>query len=240
MQAKDRIIVALDTPTLAKAKELAAELKDHVGAFKVGLELLTSEGAPNVIKNLGGRLFFDGKFKDIPNTVAGAVRGVTNLGAWMLNVHCLGGVEMMKRAVGTAKEVAGDKRPLVIGVTILTSLDAKAMNDIGIAHIKDDESLKNMVVHLSLKAKEAGLDGVVASPREIKAIRDACGKDFLIVTPGVRPTWVAKGDQKRVTTPKEALAAGADYLVIGRPITNPPAEVGSPADAAKKIATEMS
>lgn len=244
MNPKDKIIVALDAPTLADAEKIAGSVGSKIGALKVGLELLTAEGAPKVVSALAkyGRIFFDAKFKDIPNTVAGAARSATRLGVWMFNVHCMGGLEMMKAAkLASIKEA---KRlniapPLVIGVTILTSLDVKALNEIGLQDMKNADDLKKQVVRLALLAKNAGLDGVVASPQEIKDIRAACGKDFLIVTPGVRPTWAAKGDQKRVTTPREAIENGADYLVIGRPITNPPKEVGSPADAVERILGEL-
>lgn len=241
---QEKIIVALDASNLNDAVQIADKLQGKVGALKVGLELLTSEGAPNVVNSLAskGKIFFDGKFKDIPNTVAGAARGATKFGVWMFNVHTLGGVAMMSAAVKSAEEEAkklGRKRPLVIGVTILTSIDVKTLNEVGFEHVRDSDELKKLVVRLSLLAKQAGLDGVVASPQEITAIREACGKDFLIVTPGVRPLWAAKGDQKRVMTPGEAIKAGADYLVIGRPITSPPPEVGAPADAVKKIVDEM-
>lgn len=244
MHAKDRIIVALDKPTIAGAKELAARLNGHVGGFKVGLELLTSEGAPLVVKSLSpfGKIFFDGKFKDIPNTVAGAVKAAVGIPIWMLNVHCLGGVTMMAAAAESAREEAlklGKKKPLVIGVTILTSCDAKALNEIGFEHVRDGDELKKLVARLSLLAKQAGLDGVVASPQEIENIRNACGCDFVIVTPGVRPAWASSGDQKRVMTPLEALNAGADYIVIGRPITDPPKEIGTPLDAVERIIEEL-
>ncbi len=244
MNLKDRIIVALDVPTLNEAEGLAGELGPKVGALKVGLELLTAEGAPRVVSALAkyGRIFFDAKFKDIPNTVAGASRAVTRLGVWMFNVHCMGGLEMMKAAKLASVEEAKKLNitpPLVIGVTILTSMDVKTLNDIGLQGIKNADDLKKQVVRLALLAKDAGLDGVVASPQEIIDIRAACGKDFLIVTPGVRPTWAAKGDQKRVATPREAVENGAVFLVIGRPVTNPPKEVGTPADAVEKILDEI-
>lgn len=241
---KEKIIVALDAPTLGAALQIADSLKGHIGALKVGMELLNSEGSPQVVEAISpkGKVFFDAKFKDIPNTVAGAARAVTRMNVWMFNVHCLGGVTMMSAAVKAAGEEAaklGKERPLVIGVTVLTSIDAKALNEIGFEHVRDGAELKKLVVRLSLLAKQAGLDGVVASPHEIAAIREACGRDFLIVTPGVRPAWTAVDDQKRVMTPGEAVKAGADYLVIGRPITNPPKEIGTPAEAVKRILEEI-
>lgn len=244
MKPHERIIVALDASTIDDAKKIASSLKNSVDALKVGLELLSSEGAPQVLNALSGygKIFFDGKFKDIPNTVAGAAKAATRLNSWMFNVHTLGGVQMMTAAREAAESESkrlGIKKPLITGVTILTSLDVKALNEVGFDHVRDSDELKKLVTKLSLLAKQAGLDGVVASPQEIKNIREACGKDFLIVTPGVRPLWAAKGDQKRIMTPREAVDAGADYLVIGRPITSPPPEVGSPVDAVKKIIEEL-
>jgi len=241
---KDRVIVALDAASLKDAAHLADQVGPKVGALKVGLELLTSEGAPRVVETLApkGRIFLDGKFKDIPNTVAGASRAATRHGVWMFNVHCLGGVAMMSAAVQAATDEAaklGRKRPLVIGVTILTSLDIKALSEVGLSHIHDADELRKMVTKLALLARQAGLDGVVCSPQEINDIRTACGKDFLIVTPGVRPEWAEAHDQKRVMTPGEAVRAGADYLVIGRPITKPPKAIGTPMDAVERIVKEI-
>lgn len=244
-QPKDRILVALDVAELAPAVELAREVKPWVGGIKVGLELLTSCGAPQVVAALRGvglPIFFDGKFKDIPNTVAGAVHAVAQWGVAMFNVHALGGTEMMQAAVQAAREgaaAANQARPKVLAVTVLTSLNVAKLQEIGFGNLRDAAQLQDLVVHLATQAKAAGCDGVVASPQEIAAIRAACGRDFLIVTPGVRPTWASKGDQQRVMAPKDALAAGADYLVIGRPITKPPADVGTPAQAAQKIAEEL-
>jgi len=241
---QDKIIVALDASDLSSASKIADQLSGKVGALKVGLELITSEGVPAVVEALRtkNRLFLDGKFKDIPNTVAGASRAATRLSVWMFNVHCLGGVAMMSAAVQSAADEAarmGRKRPLVIGVTVLTSLDIKALNEVGFVHISDLDGLRKIVVRLALLAKQAGLDGVVCSPQEINDIRTACGKDFLIVTPGVRPEWAETHDQKRVMTPREAVHSGADFLVIGRPITNPPPKVGSPSEAARRIIEEI-
>lgn len=257
MELKEKIIVALDVPTLRQALELVGQLKDLVGCFKVGSELLTAEGSSNVVNVItakGGRIFYDGKFMDIPNTVAGAARAVTRLGVKMFNVHCLGGVEMMKAARKAVddetqkllQEPGVPQKPLILGVTILTSLDYyNDLEKMGFWEKKisledtDKDRLTRIVVRLALLAKDSGLDGVIASPKEIGVIREACGKDFLIVTPGVRPEWAAAGDQKRVMTPAEAIKAGADYLVIGRPITKPPQEIGGPVEAAKRIAEEI-
>jgi len=257
MNGKDRIVVALDVDNMNKALELVKELRHHVGYFKVGMELLTSEGAPKVVSELkkaSGKIFYDGKFNDIPNTVAGASRAVTKLGVDMFNVHCLGGSAMMKATREAAEEISRDQnrtRPLILGVTLLTSLDYDDLVELGIcdslnianpeelAWVKRERIEQLAVAHLAWLAQKSGLDGVIASPQEIRAIRRYCQPEFLVVTPGVRPEWAAKEDQKRVMTPWEAIGAGADYLVIGRPITKPPAEISSPTEAAKMIAKEI-
>ena len=197
--SKDKIILPLDVDTAEKAVELVRLLKDDVGAFKVGLELVNSAGLDifDEITRAGARrIFYDCKFHDIPNTVAGASRAAARMGVWMFNVHCSGGVAMMKAAKEAAIEVsaqAGKQPPLVIGVTVLTSIDQRVLND----EMRIPGSVADNVVHLARLAKEAGLDGVVASPREIEPIREACGPGFLIVTPGVRPAGADVGDQKR-------------------------------------------
>lgn len=265
MEARDKIIVALDVDNLNKALELVEKLHPYVGYFKVGLELLTSEGAPKVVravKEAGGKIFYDGKFKDIPNVVAGAARAVTRLDVQMFSVHCLGGPTMMKKAREVVEEEArlqGVARPLVLGVTLLTSLDyqdlvkMRFMEPLSIDILKEiaearkSSRIQKLVYDLALLAQESGLDGVIASPQEVQVIRGysvprdypRISQEFLVVTPGVRPFWAVTGDQKRVMAPSEAIKAGADYLVIGRPITQPPAEIGSPANAAKKIAEEI-
>lgn len=241
---REKIIVALDVDSIESAAALAKELGPHVGALKVGLELINNCGAPQVVSELkasGTNIFFDGKFMDIPNTVAGASRAVARMGVWMFNVHCMGGLKMMEAAIEAAESASKESgviRPLVLGVTILTSLDVAALNELGF-DLEGEDGLKGCVVRLAKLAKSAGLDGVIASPQEVSLIRNACGPDFKIVTPGVRPIWAAKGDQKRVTTPAEAVKMGADYLVIGRPITKPPGQIGTPVDAAIKIAEEL-
>jgi len=233
----DRIIVALDVDTLDKAVALVEVLKHEVGAFKVGLELVNSVGFGvfEAIRKAGARkIFYDCKFHDIPNTVAGASRAAARLGAWMINVHCSGGLAMMKAAKDAAADECaklGTAPPLVIGVTVLTSVDRQVLNkEIGVPGPVADQ-----VVHLAKLAKEARLDGVVASPQEIELIRSACGPDFLIVTPGVRPAGADAGDQKRVMTPHEAVEKGADYLVIGRPII----KADDPKAAAREIAAQI-
>lgn len=256
-EAKERIIVALDVDSLDKARSLVEDLAPHVGCFKVGLELITSVGGPQVvdfIHSLGGQVFYDGKFKDIPNTVAGASRAVAKLGVKMFNIHCLGGSAMMKAARQATEEVSqaqNKPQPLILGVTLLTSLSYEDLVELGIydeLNIADPEELAQLkkerierlaVNALAWLAQENGLDGVIASPQEIEAIRRYCQPEFLVVTPGIRPEWAVAGDQKRIMTPGKAIKAGADYLVIGRPITKPPEEIGTPVDAAKKIAEEI-
>lgn len=238
--AKDKIIVALDVPTEEEALRLVSDLKDSVGWFKVGLELVTSVG-PGIIlkmKELGIRIFYDGKFKDIPNTVAGASRAVTRLGVKMFNVHAMGGLEMMKSALNASREEAaliGLDSPWVLGVTILTSIDQQILN----AELHIPGQVTEQVAHLSNLIDKAGLDGIIASPQEIRLIRSVVSDRMKIITPGVRPAWAASQDQKRVMTPAEAVAEGAFAVVIGRPITKPPIAVGSPSEAANRIVEEI-
>lgn len=228
---KNKLIVALDVPTLAQAQKLVETLSPTVVCYKIGKELFTSEG-PAVVKMVhdkGGKVFLDLKFHDIPNTVAGAVRAAAKLGVWMVNVHASGGADMMREAIQAA---AGTPNPpLVIGVTVLTSMNEEGLKEIGVTNTAVGEQ----VVRLAKLAKSNGLSGVVASAQEATMLRRAFGKDFLIVTPGVRPAGSATGDQKRVLTPKAAIAAGADYLVVGRPITESP----DPRAAAEAILKEM-
>jgi orotidine-5'-phosphate decarboxylase len=235
----ERILAALDVPDLDAALALAAELRPTVGGFKVGLELCTATGVPRVVQAItaiGGRVFLDLKLHDIPNTVARTVGTLGSLGGSvrMLTLHCHGGAAMLRAAAAAAAEL-GPERPLLLGVTVLTSLDAPALHD----ELQVATPLGEHVLHLARMAQECGLDGVVASPHEAAAIRSACGPDLLIVTPGIRPAWAAEGDQRRILGPREALNAGADYLVIGRPLTAPPAEVGTPAAAAARIAADI-
>ena len=208
----DSVLVALDVPTRERALQLARDLENEVGGFKIGLELFCACG-PSVVEEIGPkRTFLDLKFHDIPNTVAAASRVAARLGVHIFNVHCLGGLEMMRAAADAAREVNADVK--VIGVTILTSHDADSLRAIGLSETPDQA-----VPRLAMLAREAGLDGVVCSAREIAPVRAHCGDDFLLVTPGIRPASAALGDQKRVLTPNQALEAGADYLVVGRPIT---------------------
>ena len=230
------ILVALDVESAARAIELADMLRGSVGGFKIGKQLFTAAG-PAMVRELtsrGDRVFLDLKFHDIPNTVAGAVQSAVATGAWMVNVHASGGGQMMKAAAAAARDTAetlGRPRPLVIGVTVLTSMD-----DDGLAEIGVERPMLDQVVRLAMLAKASGLDGVVASPQEVTAIRTACGSDFQIVTPGIRPAnQQGKDDQARTLTPAQAIAAGSSYLVIGRPITAAP----HPRDAAEKIAATL-
>jgi orotidine-5'-phosphate decarboxylase len=230
------ILVALDVESAAKAVELANQLRGSVGGYKIGKQLFTAAG-PAMVRELtsrGDRVFLDLKFHDIPNTVAGAVQSAVATGAWMVNVHASGGSVMMKAAVEAAATTAaslGRPKPLVIGVTVLTSMSDAALREIGVQRPVIDH-----VVHLAKLAQASGLDGVVASPQETRAIRDACGADFQIVTPGIRPADLqGKDDQARTLTPAEAMSAGATYLVIGRPITSAP----NPREAAERIAATL-
>ncbi len=217
---RDRIIVALDVDSADKAREITGELAGHVGAFKIGLQLFTSAG-PEFVRELaadGHRIFLDLKFHDIPNTVAKASVEAARLGVWMFNVHAVGGSEMMKLAVSEVNKVCEAEqieRPLMIGVTVLTSSNAETLSETGFSGEVDEQ-----VVRLARLAESAGMDGVVASPREVTAIRSAVSlPSFLTVTPGIRPENATIDDQKRVTTLRQALAGGSDYAVIGRPIT---------------------
>jgi orotidine-5'-phosphate decarboxylase len=233
---QDKIIVALDVSTEKEALALTEKLKEHVGAFKVGLQLYNNTGPAIVrrIAEVGGKVFLDLKFHDIPNTAARAAEAVVGLGAFMFNVHASGGKKMMADTALAARVRAkqlGIAMPLLIGVTVLTSMSEEELhNEVGVYR-----PLQEHVVGLAVLCQEAGLDGVVASAREIPWIREACGDDFLIVTPGIRPSWAAGNDQSRIVTPKDAVTRGADYLVIGRPLT----AAADPQEAAKRLLAEL-
>lgn len=228
-KAAEKLIIALDFSAWEEAQDIVRKLP-RVSLFKVGLELyLSSRGeAVTRLRELGKEVFLDLKFHDIPHTVAAACRQAVMMGAFMFNVHALGGKEMMRQAV-LAKAVASGRQPLLLAVTILTSLNDEDLLEIG------QSQAGEAVGRLAFLAKEAGADGVVASPREIGLIRELCGPDFKIVCPGVRPVWAGAQDQKRVLAPKEAIAQGADYLVVGRPVTR----AENPGEAADRILAEI-
>ncbi|MGA7676594.1 MAG: orotidine-5'-phosphate decarboxylase [Rhizomicrobium sp.] len=224
------VFVALDTPDLSRAMAVAHAVKPHVGGLKVGLEFISALGPDAVrrIVEVGLPVFADTKFHDIPNTVAGAARAIALLGVGMFNVHASGGEAMMRAAAQAIADV--HPRPLLIAVTVLTSLDDAALASVG-----QRGPSAAQVERLAALAKAGGLDGVVCSAHEIAPVRKVCGPDFLTVVPGIRPAGSDLGDQRRVMTPAEALAAGADILVVGRPIT----AAADPAKAAQSIAQEL-
>jgi orotidine-5'-phosphate decarboxylase len=243
-QARRKLILALDFPSIDAAFELAQSVSRLVGMFKINIHLFTSSGPSAVerLAQLGPGIFLDLKYHDIPNTVRGAVSAATAIpGVTLLNVHALGGLEMMRAALEARNQskLPADRRPKLLGVTILTSMDTAAMREVGISG-----PASSRVVKLAKLAQQAGMDGVVASPHEVKAIRRACGKQFLTVVPGIRPqvgpapsrrSKSTRDDQMRVSTPAEAIRAGADYLVVGRPITAAP----DPISAARAILDEI-
>ena len=235
MTAKDKLIIALDVDTPAQALELVKQLHTIAGMFKVGSQLFTAAG-PQIVRDiitLNSKVFLDLKFHDIPHQIAGAARSAAELGVSLFTIHASGGSEMMRRAVESVAE-AGEKggvRSRVLAITVLTSMDATTLSQIGVASTPSDS-----VVRLAKLAQAAGVDGVVASPQEIETIRSTVtNRDFLVVTPGIRPSTTAHEDQKRVATPGSAIAAGASYLVVGRPITGAP----DPLAAAEQMVTEM-
>ena len=237
MSKQDQLIVALDVPTLHEAEKLVKMLSPVVKTFKVGKELFTSAG-PDAVRMVHGhkaRVFLDLKFHDIPNTVASACEAASRLGVFMMNVHAVGGKNMLFSAVQAVHktfEKLKHPHPLLLGVTVLTSMTDRDLKEVGVKG-----RVKEEVEKLARLVQQCGLDGVVASGQEIELIRQRVtgGKPFLIVTPGVRPPWAAHGDQKRIITPKEAIEKGADFVVVGRPIT----QDKDPREAAEKIISEM-
>jgi len=235
MAKGEKIIVALDVNSIEEMEKLVDKLRPVVKIFKIGSELFTSCGiqAVDTVRRKGCKVFLDLKYHDIPNTVMKSARAAARQNIHMITVHAMGGLEMMKKAAEAARDEAARLSapvPLVLGVTVLTSLDKKDMQSVGIGGPVAEE-----VLRLVKLCEKAGLDGVVASAKEVSKIRKTVKEDFLIVTPGIRPSWCQKSDQKRVATPKEAIDMGADYLVIGRPIT---AEE-DPHAAAENIAKEI-
>ena len=228
-----RIFCALDTPDVAAARKLSRALKGAVGGVKLGLEFFAANGPKGVAEISGMPVFLDLKLHDIPNTVAGAVRSVLPLNPVILTVHAAGGAAMLRAAADAAKEKAGKSdgvRPKLVAVTVLTSLDQEDLQETGIR-----DKVSDQVRRLASLARNCGIDGVVCSAHEITALRADCGPDFMLVVPGLRPSWAAAQDQKRVTAPIEALELGADILVIGRPITG----ASDPRQAALRIAGEL-
>lgn len=231
----NKLIVALDVDSIDSAKQIVDKLYPTVKIFKIGSQLFTSVGpeAVKLVMAKGAKVFLDLKFHDIPNTVANAVKAAVRLKVFMLNLHVQGGFDMMRQAFLAVKEEAAKldiERPLVLGVTVLTSMGEKDLRDLEIR-----KGVKSQVTYLARLAKDAGLDGVVASADEIQPIRWSCGDDFVIVAPGIRPQWAETGDQKRTATPKEAIALGANYIVVGRPIL----EAKDQRQAAEEILKEI-
>jgi orotidine-5'-phosphate decarboxylase len=235
MPAKDKLIIALDVETPAKALDLVKELHSLAGMFKVGSQLFTAAG-PQIVRDIiaqESKVFLDLKFHDIPHQVAGAARSAAELGVSLFTVHASGGSEMMRRAVNSVNEVAAKSgvRSSVLAISVLTSIDAHVLAQIGVTSTPAES-----VLRLVKLAEASGVDGVVASPQEIASIRQTVNRpEFLVVTPGIRPATNETGDQKRVATPSAAIAAGASYLVVGRPITGAP----DPLAAAHQILDEM-
>jgi len=232
---RERLILALDVDDIERVKATVRLLANEVQMFKVGKQLFTHAGpqAVKVIQDMGGEVFLDLKFHDIPSTVAKAAIEATRLGVKMFNVHASGSLEMMRLTVREVSRVCrqeGLRRPIMLAVTVLTSLNKSDLERVGV-----DGEVADQVIRLALLTRQAGVDGVVASPQEVAPIRAACGRRFIIVCPGVRPQKVKRNDQRRVMTPEEAIRAGADYIVVGRPIM----EAKDPLSAAQEIITGM-
>jgi orotidine-5'-phosphate decarboxylase len=233
MRIEDRLIVALDVETYERAAELVDTLKEEVEIFKIGIAPFTSFGERimDKIASSGKKTFLDLKVHDIPNTARNAARAAAEKGVFMMNFHCMGSEEMMRAArEGADSARRNGERPILLGVTVLTSMDKKALESLGF-----DKAVEEQVMAFSISAKNAGFDGVVASANEAEKIKKVLGKDMVVVTPGIRPRGSREDDQKRVTTPLDALKKGADYIVVGRPII----EAKDPKRAAEKILEEM-
>lgn len=235
-QIKDKIVLALDVDTIEQARELILELKDYVGIFKVGLQFYTGNGDElfKLMNELNLKYFLDVKLMDIPNTVAKASENIIKKGADFFNIHALGGAQMISQCVESANKAAlelGRDKPTVLAVTILTSIsDEKLRNELGI-----DQNVSDYALKLAKLAKDNGATGVVASVFEAKRIKELCGQDFKVLCPGIRPAGASKDDQQRLATPALAIQEGADYLVIGRAVTNADDRL----DAIKNIYNEM-
>ena len=235
MNARDRLIVALDIDTLDEAKKMIDVLAEEVDVFKVGIAPFTAFGEELIdkISSLDKKCFLDLKVHDIPNTVANAACAAARKGVFMMNFHCLGGLRMLEAAVRSVKKTVKEESlqaPILLGVTVLTSMNEEDLLSIGVTGAVQDK-----VKELAILADNAGLDGVVASAKEAKIVKENTKENFVVVTPGIRPDWAAKGDQKRVLSPKQAMEEGADYIVVGRPII----QADNPKDAARKIIEEM-
>ncbi len=232
MEAKDRLIVALDVDTFEEAEGLIEKLSSEVDIFKVGIAPFTAFGEKllNKLREKKKKCFLDLKVHDIPNTVRNAAKRAAEKNIFMINFHCIGGGKMLEAAVEGVAGSGVKKKPILLGVTVLTSMTEEDLITMGI-----ESKIEEKVIEFAGAARKAGLNGVVASAKEAKKIRERFGKDFVIVTPGIRPEWAEKGDQKRVLTPSEAISEGADYLVVGRPII----QADDPLNAAKRIIKEI-
>ena len=237
---KDKLVLALDVDDISKAKKLVDTLSPYIGTFKVGLQMFCGYGLEiiNYIKEKNSDFFLDVKLHDIPNTVKNASYNVIKNGANFFNVHAVGGIEMMKAAKEGALEACekyNKKPPKILAVTLLTSISEEILKN----ELKNSLSPKEYVLQLAKNAKLAGLDGVVASVKELSYIKDELGDDFIVLTPGIRPTWASTNDQKRIATPKEAIKLGADYIVLGRAITNSQNETEAIEKVYKEIQEEQ-
>lgn len=235
-EIKKKLVLALDVEDIEEAKKLTDELSPYIGTFKVGLQLFCGYGLEiiNYIKEKNADFFLDVKLHDIPNTVEHAAYNVIKNGANFFNVHATGGIEMMKAAKKGAMEAYqkyGKKKPLVLAVTVLTSISQEVLSN----ELSNSKNVEEFVIQLAKNARTAGLDGVVASAKELKAIKRELGDDFIVLTPGIRPLWSLKDDQQRVATPKSAIDDGADYIVLGRAVTKAQDKI----EAIKKIYEEI-